>query len=490
MLKEFFEKNIVFVLLSFLFAALLNLSQEPYSVGIFRWIAFIPLFYILFSDKLNLKRKIFFSWLSVFLFVLFNGTAILDIHPLYWIGINNYFVSLLLVFSLLIFYALILSLPSALFPVFLKYLPGYLFPLIWVLQEYSRSFLFSLISLGESSSLGSFFTLGFIGYGISSNNFLLNMIPLNVYLWGIIIVFVNYFLFISINKIKNRKRIILFSIFALIILTEFLPSIEPVQEIGINVGSIQAENKIQFYYSSKYFEDTSTIFTNKINALLEEHPETDLIVLPESSNFIEKATRTLNIPKDEFISNLLGNDSYRVVFYGNYNTTTKKSLMSAFSNNKEENLHSVEKNYLMVLGEYQPYIYKFILDAFNKKDIKNKLELFRNSNEGKINQSRVIKTEIGNIAPVSCSEILSPETYKRVKVFEPTLIIHQQRLAPFHKNTKAFYQIIEMSKFHAAVLNKYIIGSVDGGGYSYIINPKGEVVKIGKPGDDFIYASI
>jgi apolipoprotein N-acyltransferase len=492
-LKRFFNKNKFYILLSILFPVLLYLSQAPYSIGVLRWIAFIPLFFILFSDKLSLKRKMFFSWFSVFLFILMNGVLILHMHPLDWLGIDNSWASLSLVFFLWIIYGIVLSLTAILFPVFMKYAPEFLFPLAWMLQEYSRSFLFSFLTLGDTLYFGPFFSLAFIGYGISSNSFLVNLIPVNVYLWGVVIVFVNYFFFISLRKmekLKDYKKVIVLMIFILLIATEFVPSIEPVQKIGVNVGSIQADNDIQFSYSEQYRNEVSNIFKNKIKILLKEHPETNIIVLPENSNLFYAEERFFGIPKEEFILNLIGNETYRVIIYSDYDGVRKKLHLTALSNNESENLQPVEKNYLMVLGEYQPYLYKFILYISGKKDTQNRLENVRELNKGNQNQSRIIKTNIGKIAPVGCSEILVPKVYEKIKNSEPDLIVHQQRLATFHDDTKAFYQVLEMGRFHAAVLDKYIVGSVDGGGYSYIINPNGKIIKIGGPKDDYVYASI
>ena len=51
-----------------------------------------------------------------------------------------------------------------------------------------------------------------------------------------------------------------------------------------------------------------------------------------------------------------------------------------------------------------------------------------------------------------------------------------QRLVIFHNDTRVWKHALAASQLYAATLRTYIVGSVDGGEGSYIIDPKGKLI--------------
>jgi apolipoprotein N-acyltransferase len=431
-----------------------------------------------------------------FLFLLWQYLWFWDLLPLDWVGIDSIFIAVVFVFVIWLLFSTIMALPFLLF-YFLRF-SIYLLPFIWVLTEYLRSWLYSILVLGPSSEIGDYFSYGFLGYSSHTSPLLLSLTPLlGVYGLSFIIALANLVLFLLITKwlISTKKyRYLLFSvIFIILILVEIIPfhfvSEKDIESSTVNVVAIQGNNPVVLGYSSEYFMDIAGIYLASLGVALSEYPNTDIIVLPESSQFL----RTISLVSGNDIKSLageiLGSDRYRIIIYGDYDYERNLSIVSAVSNKPDEPPVIIEKSLLMPLGEYQPYLLSFGAKIIGLGGWMDNLLNYRHT-DSLFTKHSVINSGIGRISPVSCSEILSFDIYKDINKADSDIIIHQQRLAPFHGSTRVFEHILAVSQIRAAQLRKPIIGSIDGSGYSYIISPQGEVTHIGNSESNFIYGSI
>jgi apolipoprotein N-acyltransferase len=185
----------------------------------------------------------------------------------------------------------------------------------------------------------------------------------------------------------------------------------------------------------------------------------------------------------------LPSDKYRILVYGDYDAERNVSLVKGISNVSTEREYETEKRLLMPLGEYQPYIVEVMARLWGSKEWVSDLLFYRNLRLPP-QLPHAFETQMGSIVSVSCSEVFAGITYRYIQKQNPDIIIHLQRLASFHGDTRAFYEGLRVSKFRAAELHKPIVGAVDGSGYSYIIDARGNVVSIGNKDSLFVHGTI
>lgn len=464
-----------------------------------KWVAFIPVLYILSDKTILIKKKIYYGWLLGFFIVLAHFSFILDMYPLDWMGIPQSTLAIFLPVIVWTLFSIIHSIPLII--VSLSHYSIYLFPFLWVLSEYIRSWFYSLIIWGDSSSLGDNFSLGAVGYSIHSSEILLASAPyFNIFTFSFFIVTINLLLYKGYQLIylqtftKKAVFIIVFLILLgsieLIPLSFFQDSKEPAVKT-LNVAAVQGpESPPALSYTNELFESTTQYYTEVIEDILTEHPDVDIIVLPEFARIIDFIVEQTEKGPQQVAQDILNTNKYRLLVYGNYNYEKLTSMTTAISNNPSEKVQHVEKVVLMPFGEYQPYLAKYIAQRTGATDWFNTLSDYRTTFSGTHYTNRIFQTKIANISPVTCSEILSHKIYDEIKSLNPDIITHHQRLATFHDSKRVFNHTLLMSKFHAARTQKYIIGAVDGGGYPYIISPQGKVVALGDHNSSYIYKKL
>jgi apolipoprotein N-acyltransferase len=301
-----------------------------------------------------------------------------------------------------------------------------------------------------------------------------------------------YYLLRSYFTSKNKK--IFFGIIvcvAVLFIVEYAPlsknSAGNTKRVGII--ALQGDNPFMFGYTEDYFKHSGDVYKQGLAEGLQKHPDAQIVVAPESSQFVRTLSRLEKKSPQSIGMELLPNDQYRTLIYGDYDDARNASLVVALSNDPTEEQKESEKLLLMPLGEYQPYVVEFTAWLLGKKEWLADLLFYRNLRLPKESQG-TLATQVGSFSAVSCSEVFAGITYRHIKKVDPDFIVHLQRLASFHGNTQVFNEGIRVSKFRAAELQKPIIGAVDGSGFSYIINSRGEVVSMGNKDSLFVYGEI
>ena len=162
------------------------------------WIALIPLLF--FVEHENSKRKIFLAgFITGFIFLGMVISWYFETLPLSWVGIENNLLGFPLVFLIWILSTFTLAFFLGLFSLsysFLKrrdWLNFLLIPSLWIIFEYLRAWGFSILWWGKESLLGPHYTLGNLGYLLSSNQ---NIVALasfgGIYFLSWILVFFNF----------------------------------------------------------------------------------------------------------------------------------------------------------------------------------------------------------------------------------------------------------------------------------------------------------
>ena len=489
------QKNLLLLLLT---VVLLNLSLPPFDLGFLRYIALIPLLFFIAKaeDSLPFVYRAATVWITSFLFLLWQLTGLLGLHPLDWGGIESKLASLSITFGIWIGISFFLSLAS--FPLLLSFHRRFFiyFPLMWVLWEFFRSHLYSIIILGPGSAIADIFPFGFLGFSVHTSSSLLALSPfLGVFGFSLLIALINllfYHLLFGKQPLNKKMR---WSIIASIVVV--LAAIEWGQwpktypnnsEESIGIIVLNEKNPVQFKYTDEYFKQ---IFPRQLSILekaFSNHPDANIVVFSENSQFLRTLEKRLSSTPKETKKLLFSNPEHpRVIIDGDYDSINDVSRIRVRTNTDKEYL--VYKEILMPLGEYQPYFFKQAADFLGQEEFYNQLAAQKHTQSvpGGI---KTIETKLGKIAVISCSEILSPAVYTQIQKESPDFVVQQQRLAHFHDSTKGFYQTLALSKMRAATLRKFIVGSVDGSGFSYVISPDGELIAKSNHAKGYLYVEL
>ncbi len=488
------RKSLFFVLLS---VTLLSLSLPPFDVGFLRYFALVPLLFCIAKTENDVSRirRGLWLWLFAFLFLLWQYADILYLHPLDWTGIDNQYASIFTAAGLWFILAFCLSLAA--FPLILplSHRFFFLFPVLFVLWEYLRSFLYSIIVLGPDSLMADLWPFGFLGMSAHTSGGLLFFAPfVGIYGFSLFIALINlivfYLLFGKPPLQKKMRMGVLAFLIAFLGAVEWMPFPEPPPADSgksLRIIALNENNPVRFRYTNEYFLQTLPRRLDVLEEALSKHPDTQIVLFSENSQFLKTLETRASFTPEEIAGLLFEKQSApRLIIDGDYDREKHMSVARAYMSGEE---FSIYKDALMPFGEYQPYILKWMANIFGKKDFYDALSREKNTVRARSGM-KTIKTEVGNIAIVACSEIFSSDTYRQIRRASPDIIVQQQRLAHFHNAPKLFSQTLALSQIRAAVLRKFIVGSVDGRGFSYVISPYGELIAESNDKDGYLYAEV
>ena len=301
------------------------------------------------------------------------------------------------------------------------------------------------------------------------------------------IVLINLLIFVLIrNRNKSYKGYILGTVVAILIISEFFvlfPKKEIIGENSVRVVAIQSRNPVLFSYDDSYFYNSAENSKKAINDALFNYPDTDVIVLSENSRLVETIYEKGSSTRDEIITSLLGEGKERLLIEGLFDPSRNVSL-SVFDSQYSKRV-ATEKDLLMPLGEYQPHLLNYLAKAIGKGEWFRSVSAQKSTNRAS-DPTKTVSTHVGDVSAVACSEILSFPVYKKIKEENPDFIVHQQRLAHFQGNTYLFKELLAVSQLRAAIAGKYVVGSVDSSGYSYIIDPYGKILELGNEDSKYV----
>lgn len=478
-------------------SVLLFLSLPPFSFWPLAFLALGP--FIIFLSRTGFSKKAFFgSYFFGFIFSLLQYTYIFNLLPLDWIGLNNQIIGVGVVLFFWLSLSVVLSFSFIFFPflfyprvrAFSPYLTYFLLPLFWPISEMLRSFLYSILTFGPGGTFGNHFAFGYLAYATADSPFLLFLSPYLSF-YGLSFLFVFFASLIALSWQKKQKHIPLY-LFLFCLLLYVIPIEANKSNSGvINVLAIQANNPVVFGYDEAYFKKAANTFAESITAGLALHPNTDIVLLSENSGFFDAYAKSQNLSPEEAIKKLLGTEKERFLVFGAYDEKLIRETTRVISNKGAFSEKSLTKEVLMPIGEYQPYVLGFLARITGQGDWFKDLSYRRGA--AALDGSKIEKyfeTSFGKVVVLACSEILSQKAYGLVKEAKPVLILHQQRLAPFHNGKIIFKHFLAASRLRAAMLRSPIAGSLDGGGFSYIIDNTGQIVSLGTASSTFIYAEV
>ncbi len=354
-----------------------------------------------------------------------------------------------------------------------------IFPSIFTLAEYARSFFIALVWTGHQTPIGPFWTLGNLAYNFHGSFLFLKFASwFGIYGVDFLVVFLSVGLFILLEKRRYKKFVILTVGIFIFFYWPFPPTYPHARlslavDKSVEVAVIQTKTPSKPDYSPA---EEASIFKNQLellNSIGKNSPQAKLIVFPEESNFFtrlaifKKATEVSRYFADLFPEPVLILDNSQINEKGRFKART------IFLDSQKGILGSYDKYLITPGAEYVPLLFKKLDKTLglNSPELQNIAE-YQTGEE----RPPVINSEEGiRIMALVCADIFSPNLTK-LGAARPNLLVSQSSFAFGRGPKDLLAKDLAASKFRAAESGRYLIKSSNFG-YSFVISDMGRLIK-------------
>jgi len=341
-----------------------------------------------------------------------------------------------------------------------------------VFCEYFKSILASFFLAGKESLVGPHWTFGHLGYGLLNYDFLSPMGSLGgIYLLSFYFVLLNGLIYlVSKTIVKKSKAPLQSSIIVLGILI-----ILPIISIGLlKINKPSGSFKTAIVQTKKGNSQSSAKALNDL--IKTKLTNSDLIILPEN---IEGKAKIEFDTNQGSLSLVPGQN--QLLVYSQYTAMKQKDGQVKRGNNvfyvngSTKGFHTYSKTFLMPFGEYKPYLLALAKPFSNVE-----------SNRKSLSKGKVMRTSKFNnhyIGALVCGAFLSPSlSQMMVAKGNAEVVINLSSNHLFGENEQFRMLNLAYLRMRAIETGRYYIQAANEG-YSFVINEKGQTIKILKNHD-------
>lgn len=446
----------------------LSLPFVHYYAGWLMLIAPLPLIFLLNKIRgLSSRTQIFIIWSIGFFAMAIILFWILQTQPERWTGFEGLWAIVLLIVAWLM---MVLSLSAG------WWLFGFIWvhlgldvrsrsarlglPALWVICEYLRAYIFSLVSWGQGTTLGPFWGLGVVGnaVGVTPLGFASRLV--GFYGLGVLVVLINLALYKLITDRKDKKTPILVICGAVVIALLGYLIYLPSKNNTLKVASVQLGVDPDLYTPGTDYYDN---FHYKQDA-----SNSDILVAPEYSQFFE-AQDTQNDSKQLLKENLQPNGVALTSMTEDANDKHYNRLV-VYSQDGSV-IDSQRKEFLIPVGESNPYILTIPLRLLGKGSEIDTLAKSREVSKGD-KPIHLTRANGYNIGALVCSGAVAPFQYQELVKEGADILTNSASLSIFGKADMYHQQTQQIARTLAIATNRPFVQSTDGS-YSYIIDKDG-----------------
>lgn len=440
-----------------------------YRLGWLVVVALLPFLYLLKTldkHKVNKRSVVGYVWVSGWVALLLVLGWMLQTQPERWTAAQGWLATGGLIFAYMAM-SLCLSVGFVIFALLYCWLKVkldqkrvfLLLPAIWVVGEWLRSWLFSIISVGPNTTLGPHWNFATMGFALSPTPLIFSSRLVGLYGLSFIVVAVNVAIFWLIQK-RWKLPVIVFAIVGVMALLGYVLYSKPngptvnvaTLQLGINsdlqVGSINYHDKL------KPAASPGTV---------------DVLVMPEYSDvFQEEATN--NIDRDAIETIAKNNDTPVITSRQRsdgpklYNTVTvyRPDATVAYEHDKQ---------FLIPVGEAMPYVFIYGFKIFGQSGAVDTNNSSREVSRG-LETARAYQLDGLKVGSMACSGAISPELYRSLAQDNAQLLTNSASLSIFEKAPTYHQQAEQMARF-ISVANARPYAQATDGSISYILDANG-----------------
>lgn len=446
------------------------------SVWFLSFFAFVPVFYFLYQERLNLKKVFLGSFIFGFVFIGGVASWFWQTLPLDWAGVESKTGSILIVFLVWCFSSLVLSFFIALWgAVFFRFKREdltdiFLASFLWVLFEYLRSSFFSVFWAGKEALVGPHWSLGFLGYILSESKMLLPLAGVGgVYLLSCVVIFVNI-LFFEFLKSKNKILFFFLIFFLFFSVMDFDFSKNKTEKETFDAAVLNTRFSPFFEISQKDFFNRLVVLKDLLYQIKKDKENPDIIIFPEDSRFLTSLDEKW---RKNFFEEIFSNQEKLIIDSSRTEENGKIQSTLFYFNTKSGITQNYEKVFLMPGGEYLPYSISFMGRFFGENEW---LEEFRRSRGYSKGEGGVFAGELQGVkfGALFCSEIMSPNLYRELTRNDSQVLINIASHGIFDDSPLLYKQILAIAKVRAVENNRYFIRAANFTP-SFILDNKGQI---------------
>lgn len=446
----------------------LSLPFLLYGLGWLSLIGLLPFLYLLqYLAHHKIGRTLGFWWVVGFgsqIVVLF---WMLQTQPERWAGANGWVAIGALVFGYIAF-ALTMSagfvLAGWLYRItksdLQKPLVFLTLPAAWIIGEFVRSWLFSVISAGPNTTLGPFWNFGALGFAASVTPLI--YLSRFVGLWGLsfVVVVINLAIFWLLHRRYKLPAVILLSIVVLSAAAWLVYKNPSGKEI--KAATVQFGNNDSLQIGGVDFHQD---LAQKVQG-----KSADMLVLPEYSDiFVESEAST-----DQAMAHkLLSSENSPIITSTQRNDDNDQRFNDIAVYDSSGGIrHTQDKQFLIPIGEAMPYAFIYLFRATGQGSTIDsqfhEREVTKNPNPDSPYSINDIK--IGSLA---CSGAIGPELYRGLTASGAQMLTNSASLSIFSKAPTYHQQAQQMARFIAVANARPFVQATDGS-YSFIIDQNGK----------------
>lgn len=335
----------------------------------------------------------------------------------------------------------------------------WLIPALWVISEYVRAIVFSIVSLGPDGRIGPYWTFGHLGYYAVDTPFVYMARLGGLYLLSFMIMA----MLVAIYQWWHLNR---WQPFAVIMSIALICSglgwslYRSTQGRIVSVGAAKyARRETPYQYSSESY------------AVLNSGPKRslDVLVLPEYSHYFDasvyqKADQAVLTP-------LMKRDNGLIIHSSRENTSTKGHNLLTFQTVTGDILNQQQKWFIVPAGEYVPYIYQVALAYAGHGQMLLNFNQQKSVSRGEAPEQPFLFEGV-KYGAQACSGVLSPDFYSQLarqgaEIFTNSAALDTLGISPlFH------HEVEQMNRLSAVAHAKPFVQSAKGGP-AYIMDKDG-----------------
>ncbi|MEK7578883.1 MAG: nitrilase-related carbon-nitrogen hydrolase [Patescibacteria group bacterium] len=484
-------------LLPIISAFLLDLSFEHFYLSFLGLFGLIPFFIfierICFAgrDKTVLKKSFLGGWLAGFIFFALISRWLFSALPADWAGLNNIFLANLIFVSGWLMLSIFVGISFGIFgfsaSLFLNYyqkssnfLNIIIIPSIWIISEYLRAWMFSLLTWSPSASFAPHWSFGNLGYTLIDTLFIFGSRFVGLYGISFFAVFFNTALFILFFR---RRSLFLSAIFVLILVPVilspafFAPNSFLENKEFLNIAFFQMNTKLKPMSISKIFLLWDRAESEKRNI-----SQPDMLIFPENGylGFIGEKEK-------EFIKKVFPDQNRQGLIITNRVVVEKNGLLQGqiiYRDQKGDIVDVQVKSFLIPGGEFMPSILKFFLVLTNNQAALQRFEVLRSFSNGKTFE-KPVEFSLTSVGALLCSGVVSPLLYRSLAKQGAQILVNSASLGIFNNDPFLLSQLKTQARFQAIANEKPFIQSTDGG-QSLFIDQNGKMIIETKPSENSI----
>lgn len=369
-----------------------------------------------------------------------------SVYPFDWLGVESHFLQLLAILVYWLIAASSLGVGGgvvALGMCWLKRRPApwwWLTALLWVVGEIIGSFVFSVVTWAPEMALNINFSFGYVGYALASHAGLLQLAAYGgVYLLSLVSVLLVLTTLVAFKSFLAKHVWQGLTVVFVVLLFSSQAPIPPESSKGITVGIISTNFSASELATPQGREMRAKALPEAVRSASEL--KVDYLLLPEDARF------TAGFASEEMAAGWyrFGISDPPSLIDSGYVSDRDSGYLRAYVY-QDNQIHTIDKQYLVPLGEYLPTLFAWGLRLSGQGDVVEKINNQANYRPGPMTE--FFPSNVPGI--LFCFDAVSPFAVKRLtNETEVPFISHVQSHAWFNEPESLWHQLDAMLRTQA-----------------------------------------